>query len=402
MKKIQTRRLRHVALVLGPMLLLASTPAIAGWFGKSKAPPSPPDPVAEPESVPPPTAPAPPSTKLWTAPLPHPLGALPDGLANASAQGCAACHGDLHDDWSSSAHARGPSPALLEAAADANEDRCTSCHLPLDVQHRQAVVLDAGDPTRPKRFDNPGFDATLAAEGATCAACHIRDGKVLGSAPVTSAAPHAGGWSDSLGSAQSCAPCHQLTWPGADRPLYDTVGEWERSAYAEADISCATCHLEGSAGHTMSVPASRAVSILTQLPPAAIVRGAEPVEGVLIVQNTGAGHAFPTGSPWRGVRIQSQIEGPKPKGEGTQPWGDTLTADLRRSLSESPPWSTVADTRLAAGAQQRWPLSLRLPVDAPKGAYVLRTTLSWTRVVDREVQVQGAPFIDRQTRLIVQ
>ena len=389
------------ALALG--LLLVGPPALAGifGFGKDKDVDTDTAPVAAPEV--PVAPPPPPSVPLWDQPaLPVSPGGLPEGLANLSAQGCAACHGELVEAWSGSAHARLPSDALLDAAR--TDSRCLSCHLPLTVQHPTRSVRDGGDPRTPVTGPNPDYEATLAMEGVTCATCHVRDGAVLGATAGGSPhSPHGGGWSEQLTDARTCAPCHQLTWAGTDRPLYDTVGEWERSAYAEAGIGCADCHLDGGAGHGMDLPPERAVSLLLELPPEPVVRGGDVVSGEVILQNTGAGHAFPTGSPWQGVQLEVGIEGPDARGEGRAPWGETLVVQLRRELSEGPQYTTTSDTRLRAGEQKRWPVSLTLPVDAPRGRYELVSRLSHTLVgAEGEPVVDGLPFVERRLVLRVE
>jgi len=343
-------------------------------------------------------------TPLWPdAPhLPVTLGRLPQGLANASAQGCAACHPHQHQAWSTSAHARGPSPELRAAAQAAGDPRCLSCHLPLDVQHRQHTVLDGGDPRTPVHGPNADFDATLSTEGVTCAACHLREGQVLSGHPPSDSAPHATSWNQGLSDARACAPCHQLSWPGADRPLYDTVGEYERSAYPDAGITCATCHLDSSAGHAMHLPKARAVSVLVELPPDAIVRGGAALTGRIVVQNTGAGHAFPTGSPWQGVRLQARVEGPEARGEGRTTWGEPTVVDFSRTLSDEAPWVTTQDTRIPAGGQQALALKVGVPLDAPRGPWELVTELVETRTTADGVEPIGEPFLEQRLPLVVQ
>ncbi|MFK7929337.1 MAG: multiheme c-type cytochrome [Myxococcota bacterium] len=358
---------------------LTATVAAAGLFGKkSDRPPEKPDvttqATAEPatqES----SKKAAKSVKLWTEPLPIAHGPLPTGMANASAQGCSACHSEAHNQWQGSAHAAPPSDALLNAAAEANEPACVQCHAPLQEQHRQLWAYDSGDASTPRRFDNPGFSATLALEGVTCATCHVRDGAVVGTSKTPTPSPHPMVRSESLSDARSCAPCHQLTWDGADRPLYDTIGEWERSAYATADVGCTTCHMADGVGHAMALPLSQALSGILQVPPAALTRGGAPQEGTFILQNTGAGHAIPTGSPYRSLRLKVVLMGPAKKGTEAVVHSEVLSADLARTLSDEPPWRTVSDTRLAAGAQQVWPVSIGLPVDAPTGKYTLIASL---------------------------
>lgn len=371
--------MRSSILALGGLCLLATTVATAGWFSKKKANKTDPNQTGENPSITAEPAAQPlvatDPTALWSQVLPVSHGPLPTGLANLSVQGCAACHSAVVEDWRASDHAAGRTDALLTATSAANDPACVQCHLPLKEQHRSLWRYDGPGGQRPVRFDNPGFDATLAQEGVTCAACHVREGRVLGAADPPAPSPHRGGWAAELDDARACAPCHQLTWEGADRPLYDTIGEYERSAYAPAGVGCTTCHLAEGTGHGMDLPLGQAISVLLSVPPAAVTRGAEPVGGTLTVQNTGAGHAVPTGSPFKGLRLTASIEGPGPRNRGRKQWMELLSTELGRTIGAEPPWVTTADTRLQAGEQRVWPLSLALPVDAPTGDYYLDVAL---------------------------
>lgn len=377
-------QLRH-PLTLAALLLVS--PSFAGLFGKRTSP--------EPESEAPPKAQAerpkerhpvlPAIDAVFDDPLPWSVGPLPKGLANLSAQGCAACHSEAVASWSRSPHANRPSERLLQAAALAGRPDCLSCHLPLDVQHRTVVVT--GQPSS-GTSPNPAFDFGLSAESVTCAACHVREGHVVG-ARAQARPPHATRHSTDLSEASACASCHQLTWPGAQVPLYDTYGEWSRSGWAKAEVTCQDCHMKpsvlGSAPtHDVSLPLSQALSALVQLPGTAVVRGGEPVQGSLILQNTGAGHAIPTGSPFVGLLAVLEIEGPGGDGEERTSYGEIVRAPLTRTFAEEPAWALAEDTRLAAGGQRSLPLSIALPVDAPRGSYTL--TLTLTRLHGEEAE----------------
>lgn len=357
-------------------LLAIGSPAAAGIFGKRQ-----PEPAVELAPVVKATPMQAPSEPPFVGPLPVDPGPLPDGLANLGAQACNACHYAAHDGWSDSAHATGAqSEAFREVVAAVGSPACTTCHLPLASQHARVWTFDDGDIHRPVTAPRPDWDAGLAAEGVTCAACHVRDGQVLGAQPRpvdAAVAAHPVGWSPVLRQSELCATCHQMTWPGADRPFYDTYGEWTRSAYADAGVQCQDCHMgAGAAGerlgsdHSFRAAEGRAVSVLLDLPTDLLVRGDEPVAARLRLQNSGAGHAWPTGSPFRGVRLLVTLEGPEDASVSV------LQADLARVLEEAPPWSTTADTRLAPGEERGFDLSLALDHDLPAGDWQLRIALA--------------------------
>lgn len=373
-------RARSISLVAVAAALLA---------GKGKEPPPAPEPPPVPVEAPRP--PAPPPVPLWPKGLPVSPGALPPGLANLSAQGCAACHAEVHEDWSASGHRATPD-AFREATAH-ETPACTLCHLAIDVQRDAATTFTPGDPNRWTDVPNPSFDATLAQEGVTCATCHVRDGVVLGTREV--AAPHPVRISPDLGSNAACAPCHQLDWPGSARPFYDTMGEWSRSDWATAGVDCADCHLRD--GHAGTADADRAVSVLVRVD-AKIVRGGPPLPVSIVVQNTGAGHAFPTGSPFRGVRLEATLRGPSGKKGDIRAWGKPLVADLAQEVGASAPWTLGADHRIQAGGSRTWEWTASLPVDAPAGTWTVDVTLTRTRY-GKPVE---APFLVQRYPLRVQ
>jgi hypothetical protein len=311
--------------------------------------------------------------------LPVDVGAVPAGLASISATGCAACHASAHDSWRGSVHAdTGRAKAHREAVARANQSTaCSACHLPLAAQHAQlAAAYVGGAVSRPNLQPNPGFDATLLDEGVTCAACHVREGAVLATHEVSDA-PHPVRASAALGDGVSvCAACHQLAWPGADRALYDTVGEWRASGWAAAGVTCVDCHAPpagaqhpgdggGARDHGIRAPLARALTTHVHIP-GDVVRRGQPFPVDLVVQNTGAGHAWPTGSPWEPGRVEVRLVDSKGK-ELLAPW----TMSFARTVTDAAPWTTTADTRIPPGGEQTGHHAFTVPAKALPGEMVL-------------------------------
>ncbi len=318
---------------------------------------------AEPVQTPPPTpvAPAlPTAAPLFPDSLPIAALAVPDGLPGLSAQGCNACHFSVHDAWADGPHARAWNSQTYRAALAQVGDTtaCTGCHLPVANQHpRLAAGYIQGDIARPDMQPNPAWDPTLMQEGVTCAVCHVRDGKVLTTNSSATAAAHPLALSEELGDSAMCATCHQLTWPEADRPFYDTYGEWEASPQADAGIGCRDCHMPPVAGlatatafaaqadHGFHADTARALTIEVGLSAPELQRG-EPFTMRLRVRNTGAGHHVPTGSPFKGYRLVARLVGEDGK-DLVEHW----QYDLARELESAPPWNTLSDTRLPAGGE---------------------------------------------------
>lgn len=343
------------------LLVAASIPVaalgIALARGRKTEPapePAPPPAPAEPTPPPPPPAPA-----LFTGGLPVAVDTLPNGLASLSAQGCNACHWAAHDTWSGSAHAGAWASETFQLglAGAGGSTVCVSCHLPLTNQHDQlAAGYVDGDLSRPRLQPNPSFDLTLRGEGVTCAACHVREGTILGT-HASPGAPHPVAVSTELGDPALCATCHQLSWPDGDRPFYDTYGEWKASAYAKAGVTCQDCHMAPVAGvampgsdgnqpsHALSADPRRALSALISLPSAKVTRG-QAVELTLTLQNTGAGHAVPTGNPFKSVKVDVVL-----LDAANKELAPAFTTVLARTVEPKAPYRTLSDTRLAAGAQ---------------------------------------------------
>jgi hypothetical protein len=358
-------------LILALLLLLVSTDAGAGRRPKDTVEPEPtPAPAPRPKTRP---------IELFDAPLPLPIGGLPAGLANVTAMGCAACHVDAHTGWTGSAHAIGwRSAAFVDAVAQAGTPACTACHVPLIEQAPQLVSYDGASPNQPVFAPNPSFNASLYLEGVTCAACHVRGGQVIAARPPEEVgkAPHPLAWSEDLSTSEGCATCHQLTWPGADAPFYDTFGEWQRSAYAKAGVRCQDCHGAIAQGFDHATPrgAERAVSALIDVDGLEL-SATDPLKFAITLQNTGAGHAFPTGSPFVGVELRAWLEGPPDK-KGKPTVTAPFAARLERKLGDAAPWPTLEDTRLPAGGTRTFDVTLTLPDDPAAGPWTMHVVLA--------------------------
>lgn len=344
--------------------------------------------------------------KLFPAPLPLEINGTPEGLQGISAQACNACHPTRVEQWSKSRHAAPPSQALLEAAL--GEPECLNCHRPLRDQW-EALPDATGDLS----LNNASFEATLLSEAVTCSVCHVRDGAIVVASEevaVRSAAqdlprmPHQSRHTEELSSSEACAVCHQLTLPGAAAPLYDTYGEWKRSGFEAIGITCQSCHTtaaaDGSLGadHTMHVDPARAVTLELDLPTLKLVRGGDSVPFSISLTNTGAGHHFPTGTPFRGMRLAVRLEGPPDAAGAPRLGAAPLIVDLQRRVEATAPFSTIADTAIAPGASHRTSGELMLPVDASPGPWVLRITIGRTLLGKDD----GDPFVDRRWPLTVE
>jgi hypothetical protein len=339
----------------------------SAWAGKRKKPVEmAPEPVV--------TQPvAPPEVEMWSgwpAPIDH--GGLPTGLASVSAQSCNACHIQEYDAWRTSGHATTGSEAFQAHANEVGSPICLGCHQPLTAQRRDLVSFDGGDVNRPVNAPNGAWNGVLESEGITCAACHIREGRVV-AAQLLDVAPAAHGqlgWTSAFAQSDGCASCHQLSWAGASEPLYDTWGEWERSGYKKAGVGCVNCHMPAGAGHALLADPARAFTVDVKLTGPTTTRG-ETIAADIVVTNTGAGHAMPSGSPWSTIELRIALE---LRGDPPQVHSEHIFV-FARTLSEQAPWATTEDSRLGPGASHSEPWTGMLPQNAPSGPWELVVAL---------------------------
>jgi hypothetical protein len=116
----------------------------------------------------------------------------PEVLGRLSAGECAACHQDFHDEWRTTIHSQAWTDPYFQVdwAFDDARPVCRLCHTPLDRQQPHAVLgYRDRDKWDPILAENPAFDPALQHEGVTCAACHYRDGAIVGVLNTTDA-PH--------------------------------------------------------------------------------------------------------------------------------------------------------------------------------------------------------------------
>lgn len=341
---------------------------------------------------------------LWPAsPAALPASAVPAGLPSLSAQTCNACHGAIHDGWAGSAHAFAGKDPIWRAGAALLGDPplCNECHLPMIEQR---AVLPDGPPalSTGRGAANPAWSPTLAQEGVTCAACHVRDGKIIGPRPLLAGdAPHPVEVRPELGTVQACAACHQSSLAGAEgRPWLDTVGEWERSPFGQAGIGCKDCHMTRTAGpiagnrfaafasHGGAFPRdptalARALTVDVQLRAARLARS-EVLRATATLANTGAGHAFPSGDPSHRVEVRWTVldAGAKGAGEARSDW-------LVREVSSESPFRELKDQRLPAGGTKSFDFQWEPGKKSAAGLYTVRLEVIWWAVSPDAAKAAG-------------
>ena len=358
-------------------------------------------------------------SRLFPATLgPVPMQSAPAPLPSLSAQACNACHAEIHDGWASSGHAQASTNPVYVAASRAAGDPllCRDCHLPLENQ-RPDLASGKGKLGASQRIANPAFQPSLALEGVTCAACHVRDGVILGPRALEAdRAPHPVKAEPALRGAEACAACHQAVLPGGEEhPYLDTVGEWARSPYAEAGVDCAECHMPRVSGivgesryatfasHAMTRNGDpkelrRALTLEVGLRAVRVVRG-DSLRSTATLMNTGAGHAIPTGMPSAVVRVRFDVEteaGVAPK--GAQP----SHTDLQRVVSDTAPYAVESDNRLPAAGSRAFDYAWKVPKELEPGRLYLVVRVERSSITEAQAESVGLDVGATRTTIVEQ
>ena len=318
---------------------------------------------------------------------------VPASLPSLSAKGCATCHQEFYQEWSTSIHSQAWTDPYFQKdwRFDGQQQICKNCHIPLDRQQENKVAgFKDQEKWQPILEPNPAFDRELQHEGVTCAACHLRDGKILG--PYASkGAPHP--VEKIANTNEICFKCHVVSgkrWdtfyrippcgtvaeirntPGAteNNPPLAASGTAGREAVRPGDaaLNCVQCHMPlverplvvggkvrmvrrhlWRGGHDPAMVKQALDAVLREAP------APSPGERsfTLTLTNTGAAHYLPTGTPDRYLSVSIRLVDRN---------GAVLREDrhaLRRSIMWRPFIVDLRDTRLP-----RWqPRVFRFDVD---------------------------------------
>jgi hypothetical protein len=317
---------------------------------------------------------------------------------------CSECHEKMATEWEGSAHAgsaRSPIYAAMRAAATAPA-ACDACHVPL------ASHAPASDP--------------MVREGVTCDVCHtlrLAEGEIAAGrfelavhdmikyGPLCDAKDHyfhRMGCSPAHQRAELCAACHQGSGHGAggeDLALYTTYDEWKAGPDAADGVQCQACHMPGSRAVVAEGEAERddvphhgflgAAGDLRQQALELVVAaraGDDPqtIIAEVTVDNSGAGHAVPTG--FAGHRVVLRIS--THAGDGAEL--DAREASFQRPLLDAggvaaPYARAIAigpDTRLQSRERRTETYALRAPA-----AGSLRAELVWQPIAPELAKAIG-------------
>jgi hypothetical protein len=307
-----------------------------------------------------------------------PYQKIPEGLTSLKAESCGTCHTEIYNEWKSSIHAHAYRDPFFHAywTKDKHTWVCLNCHTPLENQ-QPSLIKDIPRERVEKAVQepNPNYDPEYQKEGVTCAACHVRDGVILG--PFEdSAAPHPTRFDPSFRTTQLCYRCHSVV--GGPAQFYNggpcgTYAEYEGGYYMkERGFICQSCHMPEitrpvatdspirkgrqhlwRGGHDPAmVKSAVAVQVKTNPSPP---KSGQDLEVTLTLINAGAGHKLPTGDPDRHFTVEFAVMEQNGKILKEQ------TETMGRWIMWQPAIVELYDNRLLPLASRDYTFSYRLP-----------------------------------------
>lgn len=309
-----------------------------------------------------------------------PFQKIPEGLTSLTAESCGQCHREIYEEWKTSIHSQAYSDPFFQAywTKDKHIWVCLNCHTPL--QNQQPTIIKDIPRDRVERAvhePNPGYDPEYQQEGVTCAACHVRDGVILG--PFDDAvAPHPTKFDPSFRTTQLCYRCHSVV--GGPAQFYNggpcgTYSEYESGYWMkERGFICQTCHMPEierpvatggpirrgrqhlwRGGHDPDM-VKRAIGIKVVSEPPESKPG-DTVRVTLTLINAGAGHKLPTGDPDRHFTVEFAVEDQNGKMLESQ------TDTMGRWIMWQPVIVELYDNRLMPLASRDYVFTYQLPKD---------------------------------------
>lgn len=307
-----------------------------------------------------------------------PYQKIPEGLESLRAESCGQCHREIYEEWKTSIHAHAYQDPFFQAywKKDKNIWVCLNCHTPLENQQATLIKdIPRGRVEKAHQEPNSRYDVEYQKEGVTCAACHVRDGAILG--PFDdSAAPHPTKFDPSFRTTQVCYRCHNVI--SGPVQFYrigpcGTYAEYEGKFFMkERGMICQSCHMpeitrpvaEGGpirqgrqhhwrGGHDPEM-IKRAVAIQVVAEPSAPKAG-EKVRVIMTLINAGAGHKLPTGDPDRHFTVEFAVE------DQHHQVLESQTDTMGRWILWQPAIVELYDNRLMPLASREYTFTYRLP-----------------------------------------
>lgn len=307
-----------------------------------------------------------------------PFQQIPAGIDSLRAESCGKCHAEIYQEWKSSMHAQAYGDPFFQAywKKDGHVWVCLNCHAPLENQQPTVIrEIPYGRVEKVVQQPNPHFDSDYQTEAITCAACHVRDGVILG--PFEdSVAPHPTRFDPSFRTTQICYRCHNVV--SGPFQFYNvgpcgTYAEYEgRYFMKEKGMICQSCHMpeverpvadagpirQGRrhlwrGGHDPEM-IKRAIAVQVRIEPPAPKPG-DRVRFLLTLVNAGAGHKIPTGDPDRHFTVEFLVQDERRKVL------ERDSATMGRWILWQPVILELYDNRLMPLASREYAFGYRLP-----------------------------------------
>ncbi len=312
-----------------------------------------------------------------------PYQKVPEGLESLRAESCGTCHREIYEEWKTSIHAYAYRDPFFQAywKKDGNIWICLNCHTPLENQQPTLIKeIPRGRVEKAVQEPNPRYDPEYQQEAVTCAACHVRNGVILG--PFDdSVAPHPTQFDPNFRTAQVCYRCHNVVSGLAQ--FYrvgpcGTYAEYEGKYFMqERGFICQSCHMpevdrpaaDGGpirrgrrhlwrGGHDPDM-IRRAVAIQVKADPPSPKPG-DRVRFALTLINAGAGHKIPTGDPDRHFTVEFLVE------NGRGQVLDRQVTTMGRWILWQPAIIEVYDNRLLPLAGRDYTYEYRVPAGSER------------------------------------
>jgi hypothetical protein len=344
-----------------------------------------------------------------------PYQQIPEGLTSLKAESCGTCHTEIYNEWKSSIHADAYRDPFFRAywTKDKQTWVCLNCHTPLENQQPTLIKeIPRARVEKAVQEPNPNYDPEYQTEGVSCAACHVRDGVILG--PFEdSAAPHPTRFDPSFRTTQLCYRCHSVV--GGPAQFYNggpcgTYAEYEGGYYMnERGFICQSCHMPEitrpvaldspirrgrrhlwRGGHDPDMVKS-AVAVQVRTNPS-LPKSGQDLEVTLTLVNAGAGHKLPTGDPDRHFTVEFTVMDQNGKILKEQ------TETMGRWIMWQPAIVELYDNRLMPLASRDYRFSYRL-TNEPAGLklrarvrYHIQTERQHQMLIDRFGLTANDPY----------
>lgn len=172
---------------------------------------------------------------------------VPAGLPDMKASTCGQCHQAIYAEWKTTIHSKAWSEDYFQSdwTYDQKKQNCLNCHTPMENQQADLVKgFENDDYWRPILEPNPNFDPDYQDEGVSCAACHVKNGSIMGPHGVENA-PHPTTYKPDMRSGMEvCRRCHITgvtdEFSFGDPNICTTVNEIEAS---NIKPDCINCHM---------------------------------------------------------------------------------------------------------------------------------------------------------------